>query len=260
MAANWTLLWQLLRHEVQERYAGTALGVFWLLAQPLFMLLVYALVFGEILQMRLGTETATDTDSGQFAGWLFAGLIAFNALAEVLTRAPAILTERRDLLLNSPLPPAVLPLLPVGVSLVLEGVSVGLLLLWLCVQGRCEPLGVVFYLPFLGVRLLFSLAFAYGLAVLGVFLHDLRQMMPPLLTVLLLVSPIVYPLSVVPEAFQGWFVWNPLAHLVEGYRAALLDGRFLWEAFLGLLLLASASLALGWWLFQHLLLRARYVL
>jgi lipopolysaccharide transport system permease protein len=256
MAAHWTLLLQLLRHELQGRYAGTALGVFWLLAQPLFMLLVYALVFGEILQMRLGTET----DSGQFAAWLFAGLTAFNALAEVLVRAPVILTERRDLLLNSPLPPAVLPLLPVGVSLVLESLSVGLLLLWLCTQGRCEPLGVVFYLPFLGLRLLFSVAFAYGLAVLGVFLRDLRQMMPPLLTVLLLVSPIVYPLSVVPDAFQHWFAWNPLAQLVEGYRAALLEGRFLWEAFVGLLLLASASLALGWWLFQRLLLRARYVL
>ncbi|UOG93202.1 MAG: ABC transporter permease [Candidatus Thiothrix sulfatifontis] len=250
------LLWQLFRQELRERYVGTALGVFWLLIPPLFMLVIYAWVFGEILQMRLGT----DTDSAQFAAWLLAGLTAFNALAEVLTRAPALLIERRDLLLNSPLPPAILPLLPVGVSLVLEGLSVGLLLLWLLVQGRLEPLSLVSYLPFLGVRLLFSLAFAYGLAVLGVFLRDLRQMMPPLLTVLLLVSPIVYPLSVVPEGFQAWFAWNPLAQLVEGYRAALLEGRFLWEAFLGLLLLASASLALGWWLFQHLLLRARYVL
>lgn len=255
-AATLTLLGQLLRQDLRERYAGTVLGVFWLLAQPLFMLLVYAVVFGEILQLRLGAAT----DSAQFTAWLFTGLTAFNALAEVLTRAPVLLTERRELLLNSSLPPALLPLLPVGASLVLEGLSVGLLLLWLGLQGQLQPLGVVFYLPFLLLRVVFSLAFAYGLAVLGVFLRDLRQMMPPLLTVLLLVSPIVYPLTVVPETFQAWFEWNPLAQLVQGYRVALLEGQFLWQPFLVLLLLASGLLGAALWLFQRLLWRARYVL
>lgn len=255
-AATLTLVWQLLRQDLRERYVGTALGIFWLLAQPLFMLLVYALVFGEILQLRLGTTT----DPGQFAVWLFAGLSVFNALAEVLARAPSVLVERRDLLLNSPLPAVVLPLLPVGSSLLLELLSVGLLLLWLCIQGWCHWQAIVFYPPFLLLRILFSLAFAYALAVLGVFLRDLRQMMPPLLTVLLLVSPIVYPLTAVPERFQGWFDWNPLAQLVQGYRAALLDGVFLWEPFAGLLLLASVLLTSAGWLFQRLLLRARYVL
>ena len=162
-AATLTLLGQLLRHDLRERYAGTALGVFWLLAQPLFMLLVYALVFGEILQLRVGAAT----DSAQFTAWLFTGLTVFNALGEVLTRAPSILTERRELLLNSPLQPALLPLLPVGSSLVLEGLSVGLLLLWLLLQGQWQPLGLLFYLPFLLLRVVFSLAFAYGSASSG---------------------------------------------------------------------------------------------
>lgn len=255
-SANLTLLWQLLRRDLQERYAGTALGVFWLLAQPLFLLLVYALVFGEILQLRFGAQTS----SGQFAASLFAGLTAFNALAEVLSRAPTILTERRDLLLHSPLSPMLLPLLPVGSSLVLEALSIGLLLLWLCVQGQCQPVGVLFYLPFLLLRVLFSLAFAYSLAVLGVFLRDLRQLMPPLLTVLLLVSAIVYPPELVPERFQAFLQLNPLAQLVQGYRAALLESSFRWENFAALLLLASGLLALAVWLFQRLMPRARYVL
>lgn len=254
--ARLTLLWQLLRRDVQERYAGTVLGVFWLLAQPLFMLLVYALVFGEVLQLRLGTQA----DSASFAVWLFAGLSVFNVLAEVLVRAPAILTERRDLLLNSPLPPALLPLLPVGASLVLELLSVGLLLLWLCVQGQCHWQSVFLYPPFLLLRVLLSLALAYGLAVLGVFLRDLRQMMPPLLSVLLLVSPIVYPLQAVPEKFHAWFAWNPLAQLVQAYRAVLLDGVFPWETFAALLMLALLSLGLAVLLFQRLMPRARYVL
>lgn len=253
---NLTLLWQLLRRDVQERYTGTVLGMFWLLAQPLFMLLVYALVFGELLQLRLGTQA----DSGTFAAWLFAGLSVFNALAEVLVRAPVILVERRNLLLNSPLPSALLPLLPVGSSLVLELLSASLLLLWLCVQGQCHWQFVFFYPPFLLVRLLLSLALAYALAVLGVFLRDLRQLMPPLLTVLLLTSSIVYPLDVVPERFQPWFAWNPLAQLVQGYRRVLLDGVFPWGTFAALLLLSGIMLGTSIVLFQRLMPRARYVL
>jgi lipopolysaccharide transport system permease protein len=67
-------------------------------------------------------------------------------------------------------------------------------------------------------------------------------------------------LQVVPEVFQAWFAWNPLAYLVAGYRAALLEGQFLWQAFAGLLGLASGLLGAALWLFQRLLLRARYVL
>ncbi len=236
-----TLLWQLFRQDLHERYAGTVLGVFWLLIPPLFMLLVYALVFGEILQMRLGTAA----DTGQFTAWLFTGLTVFNALAEVLTRAPAILTERRELLLNSPLPPALLPLLPVGSSLVLELLSVGLLLLWLSVQGRCEPQALLFYPPFLLLRLLFSLAFAYGLAVLGVFLRDLRQMMPPLLTVLLLVSPIVYPLSVVPVQFQAWFGVESVGAIGTGLSGGIAGRQFSVAAVRGLVAAGECVAGVG---------------
>lgn len=255
-SAGLTIVSQLMRRDVQERYTGTALGAFWLVAQPLFMLLVYALVFGEVLQLRTGVAH----DSGQFAVWLFAGLMAFNGLAEVLARAPTLLTERRELLLNTPLPPAILPLLPVGTSLVLELISVSLLMVWLLLQGEAQWFALLCYLPFLFLRLLLSLAGAYLLAILGVFLRDLRQLMPPLLTVLLLVSPIVYPLEIVPVQWLGWFEWNPLAHLVAGYRAALLEGRFLWEPFLLLAVFAGSLLALAAWLSQRLMAQVRYVL
>lgn len=255
-AANLTLLWQLLRRDLHERYAGTALGVLWLLVQPLFMLLVYALVFGEILQLRFGGQGG----QAQFAAYLFAGLTAFNATAEVLVKAPGLLSGQRELLLNSPLSPVLLPLLPVVSSLVLELLSIGLLCLWLCVQGHCSALGLLFYLPFLLARVLLSAGFAYLLAVLGVFLRDLRQLVPTLMGVLLLASAVVYPPDMVPERFRFCLQINPLAQLAEAYRAALLEGMFDWQACLGLLLQGSVLLGLALWVFQHLMPRARYVL
>lgn len=250
------VFWELLRQEWRDRQRGTALGALWLLLPALFMLLVYGLVFGAILQMRVGSHT----EPLHFAAWLFAGLLPFNALAEVLVRAPTLLVERRALLLNTPLPVWVLPLPPVAMSVLLELLAVALLGGWLCWQGDCPTWGWVWYLPFLLVRLLLTLALAYPLAVLGVFVRDLRQALPPALTVLLLFSAIVYPLEVVPPVWQQWLGWNPLTQLVAGYRAALLDGTFLWQPWLALLLLALALLAVGLGLFRHGWRQARYVL
>lgn len=191
---------------------------------------------------------------------MFTGLLAFNALSEVLTRSTTVITERRDLLLNTALPSWVLPIIPVTISVALELVSLGVLLLALSVTQQLQLLGLLFYLPFLLVRVLFSLAAAYGFAVLGVFLRDLRQLIPALLTVFLFISPILYPLALIPEDLRPLYHWNPLAHLVEAYRLALLQGQFDLERLAALLLVSSTFLLVAYLLFQSLMPRARYVL
>lgn len=251
-----TLLYRLFWRDLQERYTGTILGAAWLLLQPLFLLALYTLVFGEILQLRFGAVASTTA----FAYYLFAGLIAFNAFSEVLTRSPTVLHERRDMLLNTPLPSWILPLLPVASSILLEMLAVLILLLALLVQSSWQPWGILLYLPFLLVRVLLSLAAAYFLSVLGVFLRDLRQLMPAVLTVLLFISPILYPLDRIPERFLPLYDWNLLGQLVQGYRAALLEGIIDWPRCGALLALSSVLLALSIAFFRNLMPRARFVL
>ncbi len=251
-----TLLYRLFWRDLQERYTGTVLGGVWLLVQPLFLLAVYTLVFGEILQLRLGAAASTTA----FAYYLFAGLIAFNAFSEVLTRAPLVLHERRDMLLNTPLPSWILPLLPVASSILLEMLAVLILVLALWVKGAWQPWGLLLYLPFLLVRVLLSLAAAYFLSVLGVFLRDLRQLMPAVLTVLLFISPILYPLDRIPPRFLPLYDWNLLGQLVQGYREALLEGTLDWQHCATLLVLSSVLLMLSIAFFRSLMPRARFVL
>lgn len=253
---HWTLIYQLFRRDLTERYQGSVLGFAWLLLQPLFMLGLYTVVFSEVLQVRFNAQAS----NSHFAFYVFTGLLAFNALSDVLTRSSHVLTERRDLLLNTELASWLLPIIPVLVSVVLELFSLSVLLLGLSFNQSLQALGLLFYLPFLLVRVLFSLAAAYSLAVLGVFLRDLRQLVPALLTVLLFVSPILYPLELIPEHLRPLYHWNPLAHLVEAYRLALLQATFDIERFLALALASSACLAAAYLLFQSLMPRARYVL
>lgn len=250
------LIYQLFRRDLTERYQGSMLGFAWLFVQPLFMLGLYTLVFSEVLQIRFNAQASNI----HFAFYVFTGLLAFNALAEVVTRSTTVMTERRDWLLNTALPSWILPIIPVLVSVVLEGLALLVLLTALIFTSQFQVLGLVFYLAFWLIRILFSLAAAYSLAVLGVFLRDLRQLMPAFLTVLLFISPLLYPLELIPDSLQPLYDWNPFAQLVEAYRAALLEGSFESERFGALLFVGSAALSVAVWLFQSLMPRARYVL
>ena len=251
-----TLIYQLFWRDLSERYQGTVLGFAWLLVQPLFMLGLYTLVFSEVLQVRFNAQVSNTN----FALCVFTGLLAFNAFSEVLTRSTHVISERRDLLLNTALPSWVLPIIPVAVSVALELLSCLVLLVVLWLTHTFNPLSLAFYLPFLLIRIIFSLAAAYSLAVLGVFLRDLRQLVPAILTVLLFVSPILYPLELIPESLRPLYQWNPLAQLVEAYRAALLQGQLDIARLLGLLTVSSGCLAAAIFIFHSLMPRARYVL
>lgn len=252
------LAWQLFRRDLHERHAGMMLGAWWWLAQPLALLLLYTWVFGAVLQLRF-TE-ATDTTSLTYAHYLFAGLLVFNAFSEVITRAPSCIIERRDLLLNTPLPLWILPLLPVATSILMEWFAVVILLAALILSGHANWQVVWLYWPLFIIRVIFSLAASYSLASLGVFLRDLRQLMPALLTVLLFITPILYPLRNIPEVYRAWYDWNALAHLVQGYRSVLLEEQFGAVPLGALICCASACLLLALLLFQSLAPRLRFAL
>lgn len=254
--STFALGYQLFRRDIKERYTGTMFGWLWLLINPLFMLAVYTFIFGEVLQLRFGTVASTTS----FAFYLFAGLLVFNALSEVMTRAPLVLAERRDMLLNTPLSPWLIPILPVASSILLEWMAVSILLVALALQGEFYIVGLLIYLPYFLVRVILSLAAAFFIAPLGVFLKDLRQLMPAILTVMLFVSPILYPLEVIPEKFQPFYDWNLLGQLVQGYRQALLEGVFTGSRFFALFFISSVLLILSILAFRSLMLRARYVL
>ena len=249
--------YQLLLRDIRERYTGTLLGWCWLLVNPLFMLLIYSFIFGEVLQLRFGVEIAANS---HFAFYLFAGLLVFNALSEVMIRTSSVLQERREMLLNTPLSPWLLPVLPVLVSVLLEWIALSILLLALGIWGEFRLIALVFYLPYFLVRFILSLALAFIIAPAAVFFRDLRQIMPAVLTVLLFVSPILYPPEVIPERFLALYDWNLLSHLVTGYREALLEGVLDVSRLSTLLWVAALSLLFSVLAFNSLMPRARYVL
>jgi len=212
------LIWQLTKREVTSRYRTSFLGLLWAVLTPLGMLVLYGFVFGVVMGVRW--QSPSSTGGGEFLGPMFAGMIVFLFVAECVSRAPGLVVSQADLLKKVAFPPEVLCAAAVAAALIQAAVSIVLLWLWLILTAR--PVGwhfLAFILAWIPL-VLFTLGATYLLAALGVFVRDISQLTGPLNSVLLLLSPVMYPLSAVPEPFRYLVATNPLTPFIEATRTA----------------------------------------
>lgn len=247
------LIQQLTKRDIQSRYRGSALGIAWSFGTPLLMLVVYTVVFSGIFKARWGTASTLNGDSSShFALILFSGLMIHNFFSECLTRAPHIILQNATFVTKVVFPLEVLP--PMLLISSFFNYSISLCVLF----GTMLALGVMpdphmLYLPLILAPLaLLMLGAAYFLAAVGVFLRDIGQMIGLLMTIMLFLSPIFYPIDALPHKMQLLIYLNPLSFIVEQARAVLLWHHAPNWLGLGIYTLAStAASALGFFIFQR---------
>lgn len=240
------LAWQLARREVVGRYRGSLLGIAWSFLTPLLMLAVYTFVFSEIFNARWGERA---TGKGSFAIVMFAGMVVHGLLAEVMVRSPTLVVANANYVKKIVFPLSVLPVSAVLSASVHMAVSLLILIgAVLMTRGMLPP--TVLWLPVVLLPLvLLALGIGWMLASLGVYLRDVSQGAAIVATMLLFLSPVLYPLDALPESMRGWVAANPLTFVIEQVRAVVLWGESPeWNGF-GLhcvLALAAAWFGFAW--------------
>lgn len=224
-----SLINQLIWREIESRYRGSLLGVVWSFATPLFMLAVFTFVFAVVFKARWGQEQAS---TAEFALIIFAGLTTFNLFSEMVSRAPTLITAQPNLVKKVVFPLHILPVVALGSALFQAAVATVILVVFQVALGSGFH-SATLLLPLLVLPLcLFTLGAAWFLAALGVYVRDISQVMPPLVTALMFLSPIFYPSSNLPEWIRPFAANNPLAFSIETVREAVIFGRlpnpFLW--------------------------------
>ncbi|MCP1314105.1 MULTISPECIES: ABC transporter permease [unclassified Halomonas] len=245
------LLWQFTCRDITGRYRGSLLGLGWTLLSPLLMLGAFTLVFYGFFDLKWPVE-ATGTPQMDFALQVFVGLLSFNWFAEVVNRGPVLVTGQPNLVTKVVFP---LPLLAFSSVLAASFQAlISLLLLMLItavlVGVKVTWLGLpLVILPFAGVLV----GIALWLSALGVYLRDIGPLMALCTSVLMFLSPVFYPLSNVPEQWQGVYLLNPLALLITQLRDVIFMGA--WpspKVVSGLVIVAAVLLASGTWAFNKL--------
>lgn len=206
------------------------------------MLLVYTFVFSVVFKARWGVDE--DQSRSQFAIVLFAGLLMHGLLAEVLNAATGVVAANANYVKKVVFPLEVLPVIQLSVSLFQCFIGIGVLLLASMLFNASIPATAPLIILVLVPLSLLTLGLAWFLAALGVYVRDVTQITQVVTTILLFVSPVFFPVSAIPEAFQAPIRWNPLTFLIEQAREVLVWGNL--PDFVGLFAYTGGALLLAW--------------
>lgn len=236
------LIWQFAKREMLSRYRGSILGLFWSLATPLLMLGVYTFAFVVVFKARWpGLEQAGGVG---FALNLFAGLVVFNLFAEIASRAPNLIVDQANMVKKVIFPLQTLAWSSLMAALLQFLLSLGVLLaVLLLFKGGLSlhllslPLVLLAFLPFL-------LGLIWLISALGVFVRDVAQIMQVFVSLMLFLSPVFYPATMLPEPLRFVIQLNPLTIIITEARAVLIENR--WPDFMLLAAYALCALAFAW--------------
>ena len=244
---NLALFSNFYRRELTNRYLGSATGFAWALLHPLALLAVYHFVFTQVFRTRgFGDQS--------FLLFVAVALWPWLAAQEGLQRATVSLGSYAGLIRKVAFPHELVVYASVAATFTLHFVGYVAVLVVLALFG--EPVRFQGFLLALPVWVLVAIA-TTGLALcfsaLQVFIRDVEHVLMPVLMILMYLTPILYPLSLVPDRLRPWVAANPFAWVVDRLRAALLDGQLAlhWHDLVAVAA-AAALFVLGRWMFLRL--------
>jgi lipopolysaccharide transport system permease protein len=208
------LLYFMVWRDIKSRFKQTALGVSWVILQPVLTMVVFSLILGRL--------AGVPSEGAPYPIYTFAALLPWQLFNHAVTQSGASLVNSRELLTKVYFPRLVIPLSGVLVGLVDFALAFAVLLVLMAYYGVVPTIAIL-TLPLL-VLLTVSTAFALGLwlAVLNVRYRDIRYTIPFLMQFWLIATPIAYPASLIPERWRMLYALNPLVGVVDGFRWALI--------------------------------------
>lgn len=229
----------LIGRNVEASFRGSVLGKLWTALVPLLRLAIYTTVLGLILRVRWPGHHNTSLETALL---YFVGLTFYDFFMEAIHTAPALMADNVNFVKKVVFPLEILPFATVGAALVRLCVTGTILLVFFIIIRGVPPLAAL-SIPLAVVPFaLIVLGTVWFLSALGAYVRDLRQLTGVLALVMMYLSPIFFPLVMVPERARAFFYVNPLAFPIETTRGALFSGQ--WPAWWALLAYAAVA-----WLF-----------
>jgi homopolymeric O-antigen transport system permease protein len=247
---TYKLLPPLLVRDIKEKYAGSLFGVFWTVLQPTLYILLYWVVFSQIIKIKV----QTDTGDVPFFAFLLSGILPWFAFQEGITRGASSIIEKRHVIKKVMFPVYLFPLSSVMSAFVHYGIGILIFLsayfFW---QGDVSVLQVVSVFCLMILQIVLSSGLSLMFAALSVYIRDIVQFLGVAFQVLFYLSTVLYPLTSVPAKLKFVVLLNPFTALSEAYHSVVLHGR-LPETWSMIYLLAATvlSAATGVWVFKKL--------
>ena len=248
------LLRQTTLSDIRARFAGSVLGMAWLVAYPLIFLSTYAMVYLYVMPVKFPDLL---NSSMEYVIVIFCGLVPFIGFAEALSLGVVSVTSNVSLIKNTLFPIELIPVKAVLTSQCTQAAGMGLLLIAIVLLGKLS--WWILMLPAIWMlQLMFSIGLIWILSSLNVIMRDLQTVIGVVILILMIGSPIAWTVEMIPDNLKslGWLnplYYNPLYYMILSYQDVLMMGRWpMHNIFWVLLALAVVTFFVGYWFFSRM--------
>ena len=212
------LLWVLTMRDIKVRYKQTVLGAAWAIIRPFITMVIFSVVFGQLAKMP--------SDGYPYPVFVYAGLLPWTFFATAIGTSGQSLVGSAHLVSKVYFPRLIIPLSSGGAGLVDLLVSTGILMLMMLWYGVGWSVNLL-AAPLLLLAVVFiALGVGTLLSALTVAYRDFTHLTPFVVQIWMYITPVIFPVSLVPERWQWLLYLNPMTGLVEGFRSAFLGKPF----------------------------------
>jgi lipopolysaccharide transport system permease protein len=237
------LLATLSRHRINVRYKQSILGGLWAILQPVAMMVVYTAVFSRLVRVP--------SDGVPYSVFAYAGLLPWTFVSAAVSNGTTSLVSHAQLVTRVYFPREILPVsyvIAAAVDLLIGSTALAGLLMYFRIPLTAA---VVLIVPIVVVMAAFALACALLLSTIHVHVRDIGVALPVMLQLWLFASPVLYPLQIVPAGWRAWYMLNPMAGLIDGFRRAVLGLPIDRVSFLTAALVTAVVLPVSYAAFKH---------
>jgi lipopolysaccharide transport system permease protein len=204
-------------NEFRARFVRSRLGAAWMVLHPLAQVMIFAFILSELLSAKLpGID-----NKYSYAIYLMAGTVGWTLFAEILNRCLTVFIDNANNMKKLVFPKIVLPIIVTGSALInnfLLLVSVITIFFFL---GHTISSTIVWLPVVMIVMIAFAIGLGLFLGVLNVFVRDIGQVMPIILQIWYWTTPVVYMVSILPQGYGRYIIYNPMYHIIEAYHDIL---------------------------------------
>lgn len=226
-----------IKRELKNQYQNSLLGRLWLILSPLAMILVYTLIFSNVMQARMGGYS----NHFAYGMYLCAGILPWGYFTAVLQRTTDVFVQNANMIKKSYFPRIVLPFTILGMETVNFLITMGLFFAFLIFNGIMPWQTIAWFLPILIIQQALALSLGVFLGVLNAFFRDIGKLLSVVLQFWFWFTPIVYLKDIIPEQFRNIALTiNPMFALIDSYQRIIMRN----EAPIGSNLILPASCAI----------------
>ena len=238
------LLWSWTMRNIRARYQQSALGWLWAVIQPIATVVIFTIIFTLIVPV--------DTGDTPYQVFSYIAIVPWTFLASSLSDMSGTIVANMSLVTKIYFPREILPIAAMLARLMDFGVAAALLLILMLYYQMPFYITSFLYLPIiLAIQVLLILGLGLATAAVNVFYRDVQSLLALILQLWFYLSPIIYPVSMVPTNLQIFYYLNPMAGLLEAYRAVFLYGQAPGYYLLLSALVSSIVFIFGFWLFKR---------